>query len=69
MNQEIAVEEILAVAVSHYGVLKIPFEAFTADTIYGKMIAVDNDGENVVLTLVDSDDVDIEGEVVDNAGE
>lgn len=63
MNEmNIAVEELLAVAIqSQGGMIKIPIDDFKTD-LEGKAIAVDSmsEGRVVVLTLVDRDEVNLE---------
>lgn len=61
-TQEVAVEELFAVAIyANDGAIKVPHDAFKVENIRGKVIAVDNDGENVVFSLVDAEEASYDG--------
>lgn len=66
-QQNIAVEELLAVLIaSQNNRVEIPKPYFHVDTIKGKVIAVDSNENSIVLSLVDAEDMDIEGEETDD---
>ena len=61
-TQEVAVEELFAIAIhANGGSIKVAHGEFKAEHILGKVIAVDNDGENVVFTLVDAEEASFDG--------
>lgn len=63
VEQEVAVEELFAVAIyANEGRISVPHAAFKVENIQGKVIAVDSDGENVVFTLVDAEDASYDGD-------